>query len=357
MNIKLNNITKALAKFDRVIQQKSSLPVLQCLLIETIGNNQVQFTGSDLETEIQITVPAEVKEAGKTCIQFKTLKAFAALNTDFSIKTLSSDKARLKGASQSTVNTLPAENFPECRTVSDEDLTLPPGFLTHLDDVLVCASKDPVEPRYYLRGVLFDFQPGQLTLSASNGHQLATTTLKITHTDNKKIILPVVACESIIKNFADSESLLQIAFNDHHLKISIPGNQLISKLIDASYPDFSKVFELDRPNHYQIEAEHLKNAIKAAEITINTQIRGMRFKVEAGQLSVQSANAQAEESEITLPVQSSSDFEYALNSSYMFNILGKLTDSLTANTDAALGNTIFKSINTDTTYLIMHMKI
>ena len=65
-----DDILSAIQKAEKAVSINSTLPVMEGLLIETVGNT-ICITGNDLEIAIEASFDAEIQESGKIVLNAK----------------------------------------------------------------------------------------------------------------------------------------------------------------------------------------------------------------------------------------------------------------------------------------------
>ena len=76
------NLQKELGFVQGVVERKNTIPVLSNILIESVGENNIRITGTDLEATIRCDMDAEVSTEGSICVQARKLFEIARLLPD-----------------------------------------------------------------------------------------------------------------------------------------------------------------------------------------------------------------------------------------------------------------------------------
>ena len=79
--------------------------------------------------------------------------------------------------------------------------------------------------------------------------------------------------------------------------------ELVSKLVDGKFPDYTRVIPTGHKNRLQIEREPLRQALQRAAILSNEKFRGVRWVLADGSLKIVSTNTEQEEAEEELEVE------------------------------------------------------
>ena len=102
--------------------------------------------------------------------------------------------------------------------------------------------------------------------------------------------------------------------------------ELVSKLIDGKFPDYTRVIPTQHKNRLQIEREPLRQALLRAAILSNEKFRGVRWVLGDGSLKIVSSNAEQEEAHEELEVKYSGDsLDIGFNVNYLLDVLNNVS--------------------------------
>ena len=100
------NLQKELGFVQGVVEKKNTIPVLSNILIESVGENTIRLTGTDLDVTIRCDMDAEdISTPGSICVQARKLFEIARLLPDAPVTfkkedndwvTVTCDKTRFK---------------------------------------------------------------------------------------------------------------------------------------------------------------------------------------------------------------------------------------------------------------------
>ena len=134
--------------------------------------------------------------------------------------------------------------------------------------------------RYFLNGMLFDFDGQTLTAVAADGHRLATNSVKLpceTPSEPWKVIIPRKTISELLRLISPDESELTITLNEHHIGFTSPLFTLTSKLIDGNFPDYRCVIPSDCDKTIAIDRDLLKQALVRTSILSSEKHRSVVF--------------------------------------------------------------------------------
>lgn len=195
----------ALAQLSRVVEKRSTLPILQNVLLNLSGG-QLLLTGTDLETQLQHVLPVDAPIDGVITVPADRLLAIVRAWPAFDVSVrLDEDRLRLTGGrSRFQLATLPAEQFPAFDAGAfGEPMMMEAGPLaTALDRVAYAMARQDV--RYYLNGLLLLLEPGLCRVVASDGHRLAMASFTLAYEGpERQWILPHKFVGNLLKLLSD----------------------------------------------------------------------------------------------------------------------------------------------------------
>src|ERR671929_1714809 len=76
------NLQKELGFVQGVVEKKNTIPVLSNILIESVGENTIRITGTDLDVTLRCETEAEIKTPGTMCVGARKLFDIARVLPD-----------------------------------------------------------------------------------------------------------------------------------------------------------------------------------------------------------------------------------------------------------------------------------
>jgi DNA polymerase-3 subunit beta len=215
--------------------------------------------------------------------------------------------------------------------------------------------------RYYLNGLLMVVEEGSLKLVATDGHRLAYAALKLSaELPRQEVIVPRKTVLELAKLLADSDDEVRIELSATQAAFSFGAVELVSKLIDGKFPDYTRVIPTGHKNRLQAEREPLRQALLRAAILSNEKFRGVRWVLGDGSLKIVSSNAEQEEAQEELEVSYAGDaLDIGFNVNYLLDVLNNVAGDRIecAFGDAASSALISYASEKDFKYVVMPMRI
>jgi DNA polymerase-3 subunit beta len=362
---KRDEILGPLSSVSGIIERRHTLPILSNVLIERAGD-ALSFLATDIEIQIQAksSAGASAEAHAVTVGARKLVDILRALPEDAEVTLQQQDKRLLvkAGKSRFSLQTLPAEDFPRLAKPAGEvaRFSLPQKALRRLLG-LVQYSMAQQDIRYYLNGLLMVVDEKQLKLVATDGHRLAFASLKLeAELPRQEVIVPRKTVLELSKLLADNDEEVRIELAATQAAFSFGAVELVSKLVDGKFPDYTRVIPTQHKNKLAIEREALRQALQRAAILSNEKFRGVRWVLGENSLKIVSSNAEQEEAHEELEVEYSGDaLDIGFNVNYLLDVLNNVGGS---SIDCAFGDSSSSALisyasEKDFKYVVMPMRI
>lgn len=362
---KRDELLGPLSAVSGIIERRHTLPILSNVLVERSGE-ALSFLATDIE--IQITARSGVLAAAEgrpvTVGARKLLDILRALPDGAEVALQHQDKRLVirAGKSRFTLQTLAAEDFPRLAKPAGESarFELEQKALRRVL-ALVQYAMAQQDIRYYLNGLLMVIEDGMLKLVATDGHRLAYAALKLgAQLPRQEVIIPRKTVLELGKLLADSDASVKVEVGATQAAFSFGTVDLVSKLIDGKFPDYTRVIPTSHKNRLQAAREPLRQALLRAAILSNEKFRGVRWVLADGSLKIVSSNAEQEEAHEELEVSYSGDaLDIGFNVNYLLDVLNNVSgESIEcAFGDAASSALISYPSERDFKYVVMPMRI
>ncbi|MBK8062722.1 MAG: DNA polymerase III subunit beta [Betaproteobacteria bacterium] len=361
---KRDELLAPLSAVSGIIERRHTLPILSNVLIERTGD-ALSFLATDIE--IQITSRASLSDSGETRAitvgARKLVDILRALPDGEVTLTLQDKRLQVKsGKSRFTLQTLPAEDFPRLARPSGDisRFALSQKSLRKLL-ALVQYSMAQQDIRYYLNGLLLIVEEKQLKLVATDGHRLAYCSMQLeADLPRQEVIVPRKTVLELSKLLSDSEEPVNIEISATQAAFSFGNVDLISKLVDGKFPDYTRVIPKDHPNHMIVDREALRQSLSRAAILSNEKFRGVRWVLTENSLKIVSSNAEQEEAQEELEVKySGAALDIGFNVTYLLDVLNNVAGG---EIEASFGDSASSALihfpaEKDFKYVVMPMRI
>ena len=179
--------------------------------------------------------------------------------------------------------------------------------------------------RYFFNGVLLEVEGDIVRFVATNGQRLATSYVTTPDLGHHQFIIPRKAVAELNRILGEGDALIQLNFTANHMQVERGGVTLITKLIDATYPDYSRAIPTGGDKVLTVDRLILKEALSRTAILSNELYRNVRLGIKPGKLDMHANNPQQEEAEESIEIDyDGAPLEIGFNVSYLIEALSAM---------------------------------
>ena len=263
-------LARALNNVSKVAASKATLPILSNVLIR-VNNKKVSLVTTNLDMAITDYLPVSSSENGVITVPAKLLAEFVSNLPKGEIVELESKDTKVTIKSNkysSTINGTLADDFPELPEINEKTAVVyrisAEDFKTSVGQVMVASSNDLTRPA--LTGVFFNTNNETLAIAATDGYRLAEKILIDKVKSEVSAIVPASSLQEVLRSLSDDVEEVEIAFNEDLVCFRIGEVEIVSKLIDASYPDYQKLIPKNNNIKVILNREELIRVTKLAAL-------------------------------------------------------------------------------------------
>ncbi len=336
ISIERGTLLKAVSQAQSVVERRNTIPILANVLIEAEGD-QVLFRATDLDIEVVDKAPAQVEKAGSTTVAATTLHEIVRKLPDGALVTLTADSAagRLTveaGRSNFSLATLPKEDFPVMASSEyASNFTASAALLRRLFDKSKFAISTE-ETRYYLNGVYMHVTDGSdggkvLRCVATDGHRLARIDADCPDgaTDMPGVIVPRKTVGELRKLLDDDDMDIAVSVSETKVRFATPDITLTSKVIDGTFPDYTRVIPQGNTRKLEVDAAEFAQAVDRVATVSSERSRAVKLQLDGDKLvlSVNAPDSGAAEEELAV-AYGDERLEIGFNAKYLLEIASQV---------------------------------
>lgn len=266
------NLAHGLNIVSRAVSPRSTLPVLANVLVAT-DEGRLRLSATNLEMGITCWVGAKIEEEGSTTVPARTF-------TDL-VGTLPADKVSMSlnvrtqtlnvqcGTSNTDIKCIDSQEFPPM-PVPDLSHGIPinvADMKEMIQQVVFAASTDEARP--VLTGVHLTIRDNRMTLAAADGFRLSLRRAELSAPVERPVnaIIPARALSELARISGDKDMLtMVIPPGRGQVIFRVNDIELVSQLIEGSYPDLEQVIPRSYQTRTVITTSAFLKACKQAEI-------------------------------------------------------------------------------------------
>ena len=328
-------LLKAVSQAQSVVERRNTIPILANVLMSAEGDS-VSFKATDLDIEVIDTTPAQVERAGGTTVNAVLFHEIVRKLPDGSLVQISEDQAagRLAvtaGRSHFQLATLQKEDFPVMATSDyDANFTCEAKVLRRLFDKTRFAISTE-ETRYYLNGVYMhvaDRDGSQvLRCVATDGHRLARIDADLPNGAETMpgIIVPRKTVGELRKLLEDDDTVIAVSVSETKVRFATPDITLTSKVIDGTFPDYTRVIPAGNTRKLEVDASEFAKAVDRVATVSSERSRAVKMALSEDRLmlSVNAPDSGAAEEELAV-AYGDEPLEIGFNAKYLLEIASQV---------------------------------
>lgn len=328
-------LLKALGHVHRVVERRNTIPILANVLLRAEGQS-LQLKATDLDIDIVEIIAADVGQAGTTTVPAHVLYDIVRKLADGAQVSLEQDghagQVSLKsGRSRFSLQTLPEGDFPDLAAGEmSHKFEISAGELGKLIEKTQFAISTE-ETRYYLNGIYLHALEAEggmrLRAVATDGHRLALcdTTAPAGSAGMPGVIVPRKTVAELQKLLGEADQAVTIELSSVKLRASVGPIVLTSKLIDGTFPDYSRVIPQRNDKFLTVERDEFARSVDRVSTISSERGRAVKFSLGDGKLTLSVHNPDAGQAIEELAVDyEASPLEIGFNARYLLDIIGQL---------------------------------
>lgn len=323
-----NLILEAVNNAIRTVPSKSSLPVLEGLLLHVCDDGSLRIIGSDaemfIETKIDVESVVNVSFVVSAKLFFDMLTKLENGSVFFDLD----DKGILNifsGVIKYKLPTMDASLYPVVPEIErSESLCMKKSVLASMlrQTLYSVAVK---ETRPVLRGELFDIRKNSISIVSSDTFRMAVRTEFFEEEREKEFsfIVPGKALSEVAKIMKNDEENVYIGVASTHVVFEFDNTRIVSRLIAGDFLRYQTMIPKTFKTSILIHTEELKKSIERASVLINDKVKNpvrVRFEFDTIVVSYKTPDGSSMTDEIKAHIEGD-NFEIGFNDKFIMDAL------------------------------------
>ena len=366
-------LLRCLSHVQSVVERRNTIPILSNVLLEASGDGDLRVMATDLDLQVvEHMAAASVDSPGAITVSAHLLFDIARKlpeGSQVSLETADNRMTVKAGRSRFQLPTLPRDDFP---VIVEGELPtsfeLPARTLAELIDRTRFAISTE-ETRYYLNGIFLhvsDEDKPVLKAAATDGHRLARFTLPRPEgaAGMPDVIVPRKAVAELRKLLEEAlDGNVEIDLSASKIRFTLGGEGgvvLTSKLIDGTFPDYSRVIPTANDKLLRLDPRSFYQGVDRVATIATEKTRAVKMGLDKDRVTLTVTSPDNGTASEELAADYGSDpLEIGFNAGYLKDILGQI-DSDTVEmhlADAGAPTLIRKDENSPALYVLMPMRV
>ena len=267
-----SNLLKSVSISLKAVPSKTTMPILECILIDAT-TNQIKFTTNDMELGIETIVEGTIEEKGMVALNAKIFYEIIRRlpDNDVTIKTdekfaatITCEKAKFNIPGKS------GEDFAYLPMIErDEPLTISQYTLKNMiyQTIFSIAVNDNNK---LMTGELFEIKDNCLKIVSLDGHRIAIRKmpLKKDYSD-RKVVVPGKTLNEISKILSgEMDDVVSIFFTNNHILFEFDDTIVVSRLIEGEYFKVDQMLSSDYATKISVNKKEFLDCIDRATLLV-----------------------------------------------------------------------------------------
>lgn len=364
-------LLRTLGHIHSVVERRNTIPILSNVLIEA-RDGHLHLTATDLDLAIVESVPANILRSGATTAPAHTLFDIVRKlpeGTDVELTYKAEDSGRMSlaaGRSRFQLQCLPREDFP---VIADSGMPHSFGLSADALRNLIDKTRFAIsteETRYYLNGIYVHAADSSgvavLRGVATDGHRLARFEVPLPE-GAKGIpgaIVPRKTVNEVRKLIEETEGDVSVSLSDTKIRFAFDDVVLTSKLIDGSFPEYSRVIPTQNDKMLEVDPKLFAAAVDRVSTISTDKTRAVKLILDQDRitLSVTSPDNGSAVEEVAASYRAG-PMEIGFNAKYLMDITQQIESDVVRLVLAdSLAPTLVRDQGDDATlYVLMPMRV
>ena len=358
-------LLKSLGHVQSVVERRNTIPILSNVLIEAREDGSIRLMATDLDLQVDESVPANVSQAGATTVSAHTLFDIVRKLPEGSQVEITAAEGKMQvitGRSRFNLSTLPRDDFP---VIAEGELPtrfeLPAATLRQIIEKTRFAISSE-ETRYYLMGIFLHVIDDQLRAAATDGHRLARVTVgKPDGADGMPdVIVPRKAVAELYRLLEELEGTVEISLSPTKVRFGLGSAVLTSKLIDGTFPDYNRVIPTGNDKLLKLDAKSFSAGVDRVSTIASEKTRAVKMSVDRDKITLSVTSPENGVATEEIPADYGNDgLEIGFNARYLLDILGEIDgDTVEVHlADAAAPTLLRENDKSNALYVLMPMRV
>jgi DNA polymerase-3 subunit beta len=358
-------LLKSLGHVQSVVERRNTIPILSNVLLEAREDGSLRLMATDLDLQVDESVPANVSQGGATTVSAHTLFDIVRKLPDGSQVEITAAEGKMQvvaGRSRFNLSTLPRDDFP---VIAEGELPtkfeLPAATLRQIIEKTRFAISSE-ETRYYLMGIFFHVIDDQLRAAATDGHRLARIT--ITRPDGAEgmpdVIVPRKAVAELYRLLEELEGTVEISLSPTKIRFGLGSAILTSKLIDGTFPDYNRVIPTGNDKLLKLDPKSFSAGVDRVSTIASEKTRAVKISLDRDKVTLSVTSPENGVATEELAADYGSDgLEIGFNARYLLDILSEIDgDTVEVHlADAAAPTLLRENDKSNALYVLMPMRV
>ncbi len=329
-----DKILKAINSVTKAVASKTTMPILEGILIQT-NDNEVKFTTYDLEIGIEYVIDSNVEEQGATVVNAIMFSEIIRKLPDTEIHISLNEKNLLVIECEGSLYKLATMNpdeFPELPQINVENsIEIEQNSLKEMIRKTIFAVSTE-ENRPIFTGCLFEIKNNKLNVVAVDGFRLAWKSKFLqNHVNDFTAVIPGRTLNEVNKIILDSFDMIKIGVAKNQALFEMENCKLVTRLLDGEFLNYASVIPENWETRVRVNKNALQNCFERISLISSSSIEKekkypVKVAIDIGKLTISCTNQTGDAKEEMYVSTEGQNLEAGFNPKYFLDALRAIDD-------------------------------
>ena len=292
------NILKAINSVVKGVASKTTMPILEGILIQT-NDKEIKLTTYDLEIGIEYVMECEVEEQGSTVVNAIMFSEIIRKLPDTEIHITLNDKNLLEIECEGSLYklaTMNPEEFPELPKIEVENsIEIDQTLLKNMIRKTIFAVSNE-ESRPIFTGCLFEIENNKLTVVAVDGFRLALRSIFLNkQSNNFKAVIPGKTLNEVNKILLDSFEPVKIGVSKNQALFEMDNCKIVTRILDGEFLNYKNVIPSNWETRIKVNKNNIQNSFERISLISSSTVEKekkypVKVQVDIGKITISCTN-------------------------------------------------------------------
>ena len=362
-----DTILKAINSVVKAVASKTTMPILEGILIQT-NDNEIKLTTYDLELGIEYVMNCEVQEQGSCVVNATMFSEIIRKLPDSEISIRINNNNLLEIECEGALyklTTMNPDEFPELPKIEVENsIELEQGVLkSMIRKTLFAVSTE--ENRPIFTGCLFEVENNKLNLVAVDGFRLALRSMYLqTKSNNFSAVIPGKTLNEVNKILLDSFENVKIGVARNQALFEMDNCKIVTRILDGEFLNYRTVIPNNWETRIKVNKNNLQNSFERISLISSSSIEKekkypVKVSVDIGKVTISCTNQTGEAKEELYVSSEGKNMEAGFNPKYFLDSLKAIDEEeVFIELGSSISPCLVKSVeNNEYVYMILPIRL
>jgi DNA polymerase-3 subunit beta len=362
-----DTILKAINSVVKAVASKTTMPILEGILIQT-NDNEIKLTTYDLELGIEYIMNCEVAEQGSCVVNATMFSEIIRKLPDSEIHIRLNNNNLLEIECEGALyklTTMNPDEFPELPKIEVQNsIELEQGILKSMIRKTIFAVSTE-ESRPIFTGCLFEVENNKLNLVAVDGFRLALRSVYLQNKSNNfSAVIPGKTLNEVNKILLDSFENVKIGIAKNQALFEMDNCKIVTRILDGEFLNYRSVIPNNWETRIRVNKNNIQNSFERISLISSSSIEKekkypVKLSVDIGKVTISCTNQTGEAKEEIFVSSEGKNMEAGFNPKYFLDSLKVIDEEeIFVELGSSISPCLIKSVeNNDYVYMILPIRL